>query len=128
MTKALGAVLDSPAVSYTSAEQMLARQAGKDDSQDEAVAGSGVSPEQQAETTAEVKNRHYRKALSEPIPILNNRSPRDCLGDPAGREQVITWLKHLENNEQRMARRSGQPVYDTRWLCHATVSITRTGS
>jgi len=33
-----------------------------------------------------------------------------------GREKVIEWLKHLENNELRRATSQGQAPYDSRWM------------
>ena len=44
---------------------------------------------------------HYRKTLDEPIPMLDNDSPRTCAEDSTKRNKVVVWLKTLENSEQR---------------------------
>ena len=116
LTEALGAAVGEPLIHYTSAEEMLAQQAVEDGADYSAPADNGLSPEQEAEIVAQYKDEYYRKTLARPIPMLDNRSPRECLDDENGRARVIAWLKELENNEQRMSRQSGQSLYDTRWL------------
>jgi len=118
LQEALSDALDAPRIGYTAVAELLAHQAGDDgapNAEAEAETG-GIAPEDRQRIVAQAKDRHYARVLSEPIPALGDRSPRDCLGDPEGRARVIAWLKQLENNEQRMARSSGQPVYDSRWL------------
>ncbi|MEQ9397458.1 hypothetical protein [Haliea sp.] len=44
---------------------------------------------------------HYRKTLDEPIPMLNGLSPRQCAADPALQDEVVCWLKQLENSNER---------------------------
>ena len=48
-------------------------------------------------------DQHYRQCLDESIPALDNKTPRQCARSKKGREKVIEWLKHLENNELRRA-------------------------
>jgi len=60
--------------------------------------------------------RHYRRTLDEPIPILGGASPRAAVRSADGREKVITWLKYLENMEERHARDAGQPAFDFAWM------------
>ena len=70
-----------------------------------------AAPEVQAALQAHL-TAHYRQTLDEPIPMLNDKSPRDCAADPATRYEVIEWLKYLENTDQR----SGQSDYDFTWM------------
>ncbi len=70
-----------------------------------------AAPEVQAALQAHV-TAHYRQTLDEPIPMLNDKSPRDCAADPATHHEVIEWLKYLENTDQR----SGQSNYDFTWM------------
>ena len=60
--------------------------------------------------------RHYRRSLDEPIPMLGDVSPRMAVQSEEGRERVITWLKYLENTEERHARETGQPTFDFTWM------------
>jgi hypothetical protein len=55
---------------------------------------------------------HYRQTLDDPIPMLNGKTPRECAADPALRNDVIGWLKYMENSDKR----SLQPSYDFTWM------------
>jgi hypothetical protein len=70
-----------------------------------------AQPEVQALLQAQL-NAHYRATLDEPIPMLNDKTPRACAADPKARHQVIEWLKYLENT----TRHSPQPAYDFGWM------------
>ena len=72
---------------------------------------SQASPEIQAAITAQLTS-HYRKTLDEPIPMLNGLSPRQCAADPALQEEVVGWLKSLENSTER----SPGQTYDFSWM------------
>ena len=61
-------------------------------------------------------DQHYHQCLDEPIPALDNKIPRQCARSKKGREKVIDWLKHLENNELRHAASEGQEPYDSNWM------------
>ena len=55
---------------------------------------------------------HYRQTLDDSIPMLNGKTPRECAADPALRNEVIGWLKYMENSDKR----SSQPSYDFTWM------------
>jgi hypothetical protein len=55
---------------------------------------------------------HYRRTLDEPIPMLDNHTPRACAADPEKRQSVVDWLKYLENSTSKT---SGSST-DLRWL------------
>lgn len=61
-------------------------------------------------------DNHYRETLDAPIPALGGKSPRQAVRTSAGREQVIDWLKNLEN---RGAGHRKGPIaeYDFGWMC-----------
>jgi hypothetical protein len=61
-------------------------------------------------------DQHYHRCLDEPIPALDNRTPRQCARNKAGRKKVTEWLKQLENNELRRALEAGQEPYDSSWM------------
>jgi hypothetical protein len=61
-------------------------------------------------------DQHYRRCLDEPIPALDNKTPRQCATSKKGRDKVIEWLKHLENNELHLAAKSGREPYNSSWM------------
>ena len=61
-------------------------------------------------------DREYRKALDEPVPMLGNKTPRQCARSKAGRAKLREWLKYLENMEHKDARTRGTEPYDFGWL------------
>jgi hypothetical protein len=75
-----------------------------------------LDPEIAAEIIQHTLDQHYRRVLDEPVPALDDRTPRQCARSKKGRELVIEWLKHLENNELHRAARQGQTPYDSRWM------------
>jgi hypothetical protein len=75
-----------------------------------------IDPEIAAEIIQHTLDQHYRQCLDEPIPALDNKTPRQCARSKQGREKVIEWLKHLENSELRRAASQGQEPYDSNWM------------
>ena len=59
---------------------------------------------------------HYRQSLDEPLPILDDKTPRQAVKTKKGRAQVKSWLKKLENSEARRAASQGQEPYDFQWM------------
>ena len=55
---------------------------------------------------------HYRQTLDDSIPMLNGKTPRECAADPTLKNDVIGWLKYMENSDKR----SPQPSYDFAWM------------
>ena len=78
-----------------------------------------IDPEIAAEVIHNTLDQHYRQCLDEPIPMLSDKTPRQCAKSKRGREQVIEWLKYLENNELRRAADQGQEPYDSCWMWEA---------
>ena len=61
---------------------------------------------------ADIMERHYRTALDEPIPMLNDRSPRECAANSDTRQNVVQWLKYLENQSSHTKDQD----YDFSWM------------
>ncbi len=80
------------------------------------VTAETVPADVQASLAHPYLERHYRRSLDEPIPMLGDESPRAAVRSADGREKVITWLKYLENMEDRGARDAGRPVFDFTWM------------
>ena len=58
-------------------------------------------------------DRHYQKILDEPIPALNNLTPRDCSQEKDQHAILIQWLKGLENNTAAVPHMCH---YDFKWI------------
>ena len=56
--------------------------------------------------------KQYLTALDEPIPMLDNESPRVCAADPDKRHKAIDWVKYLENQESKSPASS----HDFTWM------------
>lgn len=77
------------------------------------------SPEQasaMAEAVKRAKDEHYHRTLGEPVPMLGNKTPRQCRRSKQGRALLVGWLKELENGELHQADGNGTPPYDVTWL------------
>lgn len=60
--------------------------------------------------------QHYRQALDEPIPMLENRTPRRAAKTKKGRVHVTEWIKDIENGESQAALQQGRRPVDLSWL------------
>jgi hypothetical protein len=59
---------------------------------------------------------HYLKCLDDKIPVLNDKTPRECAKTKSGRKKVIEWLKYLENQELKRANKAHIEPYDFTWM------------
>jgi hypothetical protein len=69
-----------------------------------------------ADAVAQFKQQHYRRTLDEKVPMLGDRTPRQCARTKQGRKQLVRWLKDLENSELRQAHGTGVPPFDFAWM------------
>lgn len=79
-------------------------------------AADTIDPEVATEVIRDYFDQHYRRCLDEHIPALDGKTPRQCARSKKGREQVIEWLKYLENHELRRAAEAGTAPYDFGWM------------
>lgn len=56
--------------------------------------------------------KQYLMALDDPIPMLDDESPRSCAADPDKRHKAIDWVKYLENQESKNSAQS----HDFTWM------------
>jgi hypothetical protein len=75
-----------------------------------------LDPAAMAEALNRVKEVHYRRTLDEPVPMLGNRTPRECARSKQGRKKLANWIKEIENGELRQAGATGVAPYDVSWL------------
>ena len=69
-----------------------------------------------ASAVAQFKLQHYRRTLDEKVPMLGDRSPRQCARTKQGRKQLVRWLKELENSELHQARGTDSLPFDFAWM------------
>jgi hypothetical protein len=77
---------------------------------------SDIPDEEERRIVHESLDRHYRRQLDEPIPMLDDLSPRQATKSAKGREKVVAWLKQLENHMARHEPPDPMAGYDTAWL------------
>ena len=69
-----------------------------------------------AAALGQVLDAHYRRTLDEPVPMLGNRTPRDCAKTKAGRKALVSWLKDIENGELQRAAAQQMTPHDLSWM------------
>jgi hypothetical protein len=57
-------------------------------------------------------DRECRNMLNDSLSMLDARTPRDCAANPDAHEDVVDWLKFLENRSMHAAL----PPYDFTWM------------
>jgi hypothetical protein len=75
-----------------------------------------LDPAVMAEVLNRMKEAHYRRTLDEPVPMLGNRTPRECARSKQGRKKLANWIKEIENGELRRAAGTDVPPYDVSWM------------
>lgn len=68
------------------------------------------NPEAKAQLQAYLQG-HYRDSLDQPIPMLDDMTPRQCAANPDTREKAINWLKNLEMHNLKTGE-----LFDTTWM------------
>lgn len=97
-------------------EQLMAEQEPVRQTAGGERAADAIDPEIAAEVIGDYLDQHYRRCLDEPIPALDGKTPRQRSRSKQGREQVVEWLKYLENHELRRAAEAGAAPYDFSWM------------
>lgn len=64
----------------------------------------------------EFLDRHYRRTLDDPLPVLGGRTLRQAAATAEGRGEAIDWIKSVENTEYRRGLKQRRRVYDCGWI------------
>lgn len=72
-----------------------------------------LPPEVAAQVLSEFMSQHMRRWMDEPVPALGDKTPREAVATPSGREQVVDLVKGQENLARRM---QGNPDLDLSWV------------
>jgi hypothetical protein len=115
---ALGTLVGEALTSYEDPAHAMSERGARtastrDDTTDSVSAEVGAAI---AEAIHRVKDTHYRRTLDESVPMLGNRTPRQCARSKQGRAKLVRWLKELENHELQRAGRGGPGPYDMSWM------------
>ena len=112
LAAALGDLVGSPLTEIQTVEQLKAAPRRRPDE-----AAAAIPPEVQEKLVHEALDKHYRASLDEPTPMLGNVSPRAAARTAKGREDLVVWLKHLENQSQHAPDRNNpMATYDFTWI------------
>ena len=107
----LDSLVGSPLISHEDIERALERSEGS-----QALGKDDIPPEIAAQIIHNHLDDHYRRTLDDPLPIFDDKSPRQAVKTKKGRAQVVEWLKQLENSECRRSAADGQAPYDVTWM------------
>lgn len=77
--------------------------------------GRRLHPDAAEALVAEHYGRHYRAWIDEPVPALDNRTPREASKLPALRARLEDLLHGLEGMYEN-ALKDGAPAYDPSWM------------
>ena len=85
-----------------------------------AAMGTGmpdIDPQELAKVLATVIQRSFANWCDEPIPTLENKTPRQAIQSAAGLERVKGLLRSYESHEKAQAQQQGRPEisYDFLW-------------
>jgi hypothetical protein len=106
----LGKLVGSPLTSHQDLEKML------EERPESTLPEHDLPPEIAEQAIHSYLDDHYQRALDDPLPILDGKTPRQAVKTKKGRAQVVDWLKLLENTESRRAAGQGHKPYDMAWM------------
>lgn len=112
---ALAGLVLEPLIERVAPEQAMARADASGASAARAIP-EGVDPAELRAALHAVLDRQYRTTLSEPVPMLGGKSPRQAARSAAGRRAVANWLKGLEQTSARQPADDPMRDYDFRWM------------
>jgi hypothetical protein len=111
----LGERVREPLIERVTPEQAMA-EAGKVTPAPAEGLPDGLTPEALREATHQVLDRHYRKTLGEPVPMLGGKTPRQAVRSAKGRIAVADWLKGFEQTNARRPADDPMRDYDFGWM------------
>ncbi|MFQ6018644.1 MAG: hypothetical protein ACE5KF_10665 [Kiloniellaceae bacterium] len=112
LTDLLGGLVGPPLTSFESLENVLENE----NRPDAPGPVEEIPPDIAAQVIHQHLDRHYRGCMTEKMPVLGNKTPRQAARSKAGRAKLVGWLKYLENGEVHRARSEGQEPYDFEWM------------
>lgn len=111
LTDLLGGLVGQSRTAFESLESLTG---GSDRSEE--LAADEIPPEVAVQIVRESLDRHYRQCISDEIPMLDGKTPRQAARSKSGRAKLVQWLKYIENGETRRATDQEQEPYDFGWM------------
>lgn len=112
----LDGLIGPPLSTIQTPEQALSESEAERDNGSDINAMDDIDTEVAAKMVEDYLDQHYRDCLDETIPMLGDKTPRQCASSKKDQAKVIEWLKHLENNEHRRVASQGGKPYDSGWI------------
>ncbi len=106
----LGEVIGEPLIM----ENNIDKQLEKNTSQQVQPNAVDVDDKEIVEMIHATLTEHYQKVLDEKIPLLDNKTPRQCAKDKNMHGKLIQWLKGLELSSNKATPQMQN--YDFRWM------------
>ncbi len=114
--KELEPLLDGLVKAPLAERQTLERALEENGDYDQDSAAFNLPTDERHRITHEAMDNHYRAQLNEPIPALGNISPRRAIQSKKGRNDVVAWLKLLENQTAKHDPDDPMASYDSTWI------------
>lgn len=108
----LGDMVREPLTERITVEQALA------DHQHDAGANEplDLTAEEEAEIHKAFMDQHYRETLDQPIPMLDDKTPRQAARTKKGKDKVAAWIKYLERQTTSRSNKDLGDPYDFLWM------------
>jgi hypothetical protein len=111
LSATLGGLVGQPLVEMQSIEQLKAARGST------APPMPDISEQERLAILRDSMDRHYRNLLDQPIPALDNKSPRAAAKTARGRVKIVDWLKMIENSTAASAVCNNEMAnYSFDWL------------
>lgn len=110
LAEMLSGLVGTPLTKMQTIEQAMA----ENDEADDPI--EAVPPEIAGPLVQKLMDDHYRKSLGQPVGMLDGKTPRQAVRSKKGRDQVVAWLKYLENVATRQAQDEPSVAYDFTWM------------
>jgi hypothetical protein len=115
---AAGAALRHRGTTHEDMQRSVGERLRSGDNGAEPDGGSEIPPEIQEALVLDHQARHYRRWLDEPVPALDDRTPRAAAKDAALRPRLVELLHDLGRMYQRSLK-LGHPAFDPSWMWDA---------
>jgi hypothetical protein len=80
------------------------------------ASSSDLAPEDERAIVHRSLDRHYAEMIHEPIPMLGNITPLKAAKTEKGRQNLVAWLKLMENRSAKQPAGDPMAEYDFAWL------------
>ncbi|MGN6424321.1 MAG: hypothetical protein ACTHLA_13520 [Asticcacaulis sp.] len=113
LAEALADLLRAPLTEIRTVEQMMADRTDRPPEDP----GLDMPPEIAEQIIHQLLDKQYRETLDQPVGMLGEKTPREAVRTSKGKQQVVDWLKYLENQTARHPDPSDpMTTYSFQWM------------